>query len=87
MTGETDGLLVARRSMRRLSAEPISDYYEQAIHTARMHALVQGYGRGTSDLDILRWLGRLEHEHMWCADPAMLQSLRDSGYLDQRPDV
>jgi hypothetical protein len=56
---------VARRSLRRLSAEPTSDFYEQAIHTARMHALEAGYGRGgTSDLDILRWLGRLEREAM-----------------------
>jgi hypothetical protein len=87
MTGETDGLLVARRSLRRLSAEPTSDFYEQTIHTARMHALVEGYGRGMSDPDILRWLERLEREPMWGADPAMLQSLRSSGYLDQRPDV
>jgi hypothetical protein len=87
MTGETDSLLVARRSLRRLSADPTSDFYEQAIHTARMHALVEGDRRGTSDPDILRWLDRLEREPKWGADPVMLRSLRDSGYLDQRPDV
>jgi hypothetical protein len=88
MTGEIDSLLVARRSLRHLSAEPTADFYEQAIHTARMYALEKGHRRGgTSDLDILRWLERLEREAWRGADPAILQSLRDSGYLNQRPDV
>ncbi len=77
LTGRVDGLLVARRTIRQLAAEPESVDREMTLHGARMHALHECgmTGRPVDDQAIMAAL----EEHS--ATPASAMTRPDTSTL------
>lgn len=82
LTGRVDGLLVARRTIRQLAAEPDSVDREMTLHGARMHALHEhGMAGEVSDHVIMSALSeRLVNPELG-DDPMRHLDLVASGYL------
>lgn len=84
LTGPQDSLLVARRSIRQLAADPEAQRHEATIHAARLHASIEAglRGEGVANSDIVRWLTTLaEHPDRYQVDPTDHVVLVASGYL------
>lgn len=83
VTNARDSLLVARRTLRLLSAEPTSEWFEHTLHTARMHATEEALMGGV-DANVLHWLERLRDEPRYGADRDTIERIIASDYLRQR---
>ncbi len=82
LTGRVDGLLVARRTIRQLAAEPESVDREMTLHGARMHALHEhGMTGGVGDREIKSALAALLQNRELGDDPIRHVDLAASGYL------
>ncbi len=82
LTGRVDGLLVARRTIRQLAAEPDSLDREMTLHGARMNALHEhGMAGGVGDGDIMTALTELLQNPDLGDDPLRHIDLLASGYL------
>lgn len=82
LTGQSDGLIVSRRSIRDLSADDDAIDHEMTLHGARMNALHRfGMGSGAGDEEILAALEQLRVNPMFDGDRQAIDRLIGSGYL------
>ena len=81
LTGRADNLLIARRTIRQLAAEPESVFHEMTLHGARMHALHRHRKTGgVGDDEILTSLTVLAQDPLR-DHPVRHIALVESGYL------
>lgn len=72
-TGAGDSLLVARRTIRELEADPTAYYFEESLHAARLYAATHAAIEGTATTDRLILEGIRFHQQQ-----EMQQALRDA---------
>ncbi|MEU6351063.1 hypothetical protein ABZ896_17270 [Streptomyces sp. NPDC047072] len=82
LTGRSDSLLVARRTIRQLAAEPESVQHEMTLHSGRMHALHNfGMTDGVDDSRIMEKLSELAQSPYLVSELPSHINLVASGYL------
>lgn len=86
LTGAADSLLVARHTLRELSAEAVTTEYESILHAARLQAMMRTYGRGISTETIVtasRDMATAPHFPPDLREEA--SRVMHSGYLEREP--
>lgn len=86
-TGQADSLLLARKTLRELSADPSAVSFEQTLHLGRINAITETGGVGIDTPRILRAIERSANSP-WYRNtglPEQAERLRTTGYCRLPP--
>lgn len=85
--GAVDSLLVARKSIRELAADPTALAFEEALHVGRLGAIEDTFGEGIDSLIIWNALAQRANDRMYEGTGLreMARRIESSGYLRLPP--
>ena len=86
-TGLVDSLLLARKTIRKLSSDPTAMAYEEALHAGRQWSIIKNFGAGIDSLTILKSLAEVTEKQGYLNPElyAVTNHIHTSGYSELPP--